>query len=121
MADITGVVEFDLDGITLTVGETIETEPYKFEKTAVKGFSKKLNRQKKPTIQMIKVQVHMDENYDQQAIEDTDDGVITIVIDNGRKMTMEQVAYEGTPTENHADGMAEIEFSGEFVENQGVS
>lgn len=120
MANITGVVEFNLDDITLTIGETIETEPYRFEKTAVKGFSKKMNRQKKPTIQKIKVQIHMDENYDQQAIEDTEDAVITIVIDNGRRMTMEQVSYEGTPTENHADGMAEVEFTGEFVENKGV-
>ena len=121
MANITGVVEFNLGTTTLTVGETIETEPYQFEKTAVTGFSRKINRQKKLAIQKIKVQFHMDEAYDQQQIEDAVDETITIVIDNGRKIVMNAVEYEGTPTENHADGMAEVEFSGVFVENAGVT
>lgn len=120
MANITGVVEFNLGTTTLTVGETIETEPYAFEKTAVTGFSRKINRQKKPAIQKITVQIHMDENYDQQTIEDAEDETISIVIDNGRRITMREVEYEGTPTENHADGMAEVEFTGVFVENKGI-
>ncbi len=120
MSDITGVVEFNLGTLTLTVGETIESEPYKYEKTAVIGFSGRINRQKKPAIQKIKVQVHMDALYDQQAIEDAKDEVITIIQDNGRSIVMRQAEYEGTPTENLADGMAEIEFTGVIVENKGV-
>ena len=121
MSNITGVVEFNLGTTTLTVGETIETEPYKFEKTAVIGFSGKLNRQKKPAIQKIKVQFHMDELYDQSVIEAAENETISLVIDNGRKITIRNVEYEGTPTENHADGMAEVEFTGVFIENTGVS
>lgn len=120
MGNITGVVEFNLGTSTLTVGETIETEPYKFEKTAVTGFSAKINRQKKPAIQKIKVQVHMDENYDQEVIENAVNETISIIVDNGRKITMRNAEYEGTPTENLADGMAEIEFTGVFVENKGI-
>lgn len=116
MSNLTGVVEFKLGTQPLTVGETIEKEPYKFEKTGVKGFSNKLNRQKKPAIQKIKVEVHMDENYNQDFIEGFE-GTITMVQDNGKSTIMSNSAYEGTPTENDATGMAEIEFTGVILEN----
>lgn len=116
MSNLTGVVEFKLGTQPLTVGETIEKEPYAFEQTGVKGFSNKLNRVKKPAIQKIKVEAHMDENYDQAFIESFV-GTITMVQDNGKSTIMSNASFEGTPTENDATGMAEIEFTGVILEN----
>ena len=116
MSDLTGIVEFKLGTQPLTVGETIEKEPYRFEKTGVIGFSGKLNRQRKPAVQKIKVEVHMDENYDQDFVENFT-GTITMVQDNGKSIIMSNASYEGTPTENDATGMADIEFTGVVLEN----
>ena len=121
MSQITGVVEFKLNGNPLTVDETMEFEPSKFEKTQKVGMSLKKNRQKKLAVEKITVDVMMDENYDHDVIANTENGVISIVQDNGRKTTVNDAEVEGTISENHADGIASIQFSGTFVENTPIS
>lgn len=121
MSQITGVVEFKLNGSPLTVDETMEFNPTQFEKTQKVGMSNKKNRQKKIAVEKITVSVQMDDNYDHDVIANTQSGVISIVQDNGRKSTMNDAEVEGVISENHADGVASIEFTGTFVENSPIS